>query len=479
MAMNQKTRSLVMLATLAAAVCGVTVFAYYGIHLEEEQESARKEKENKLFDFDPKQVSALSVVAKGERTMVAPAEGGAWSVVSPVNTAADAETVDALLERLVALEKLTVVEEKAADLAKYGLDKPALRVVARLKDGTEHELNAGRENPFDGSVYVSVGGASDVLQLAGSFKTALEKGTLDLREKRVALFDEAHVSGLSVELGEKHYVLRREGAIWKLKSPLADRADELTVNRLLGAVRNLRALRFATDLANPVEDERYGLSAPELKVVVELRNGSRQTLVLGSAEIDGRRTHFARRKEATSIAEVPDNLLRDLDASTFDLRNKQPLSFDRQQVKKIRVASGDETFELERVASAKPDAGAEPGADDDWQIAGLTPAKAREWKVSGMLWALSTMKATRFADENPTDLAQYGLAQPARTIRLLGESDAPLGTLHVGKHEGEKYYVRSSTDPKVLEVSEASLRDVPASRAEIEESAEPAADSAK
>ncbi|MGI5862250.1 MAG: DUF4340 domain-containing protein [Myxococcales bacterium] len=477
--MNQKTRSLVMLATLAAAVCGVTVFAYYGIHLKEEKESARKEKENKLFDFDPKQVSALTVVAKGDRTMVAPAEGGGWNVVSPVNTAGDAEAIDALLERLVALEKLTVVEEKAADLTKYGLDKPTLRVVARLKDGTERELSAGRENSFDGSVYVSVGGSSDVLQVAGSFRFALEKGTLDLREKRVMPFEDANVRSLSVELAEKRYVLKREGAIWKLTSPVADRADETTVNRLLGAVRNLRATRFATDLANPVEDEKYGLNAPELTVTVELLNGSRQTLVLGSSDIEGQKKTFARRKEATFIAEVPDNLLRDLDASTFDLRHKKPLNFDRQQVRKIRIASGDETFELERVVGAKPDAGAEPGVDDEWRIVGLTPAKARKWKVSGMLWALSTIKASRFADENPTDLAQYGLAPPARTISLLGESDAPLGTLHIGKQEGQQFYARSQTDPKVIAISESSLRDVPATRAEIEESAEPDAGSAE
>jgi hypothetical protein len=309
-----------------------------------------------------------------------------------------------------------------------------------------------------------------VLQAEAGLKWELEKTTLDLREKRLAVFEDAQVRSLSVELGETRYFLKKEGVLWKLVAPLADRADETTVGRLLGAVRQLRALRFVTDLANPLEDERYGLAQPALQAIVTLHDGTRHTLVIGRAEIDGAPRSFARRKEGTSIAEVPaDALLRELDVSSFALRDKRVLGFERDRVEKIRIALADgQTLELDRVRS-----GADAGIEDDWKFAGPQPGPARKWKVGSLLWALASMKASAFADEAPADLAPFGLARPERTVTLLGEGGAQLGVLFIGKTEGARTFVRTSFDRKVFEVDEASLREVPAARADLEEKAEP------
>jgi hypothetical protein len=463
MAMSSKTRALATLGVLSTATIGLLLYAYYGIHLKEAREDAQKTEAEKLFSFDASRIVALTVVAHDETTQLAPRQGGGWDVVSPVKAPADTLVVQELIERMLELRRKSVLEEKAQDLSKYGLLKPSVRVSARLSDGTEHAVRIGMDNAFDGSAYALVDGSTDVLQLEGGFRHALEKDTLALREKRVAPFEEAQVRGLDVKIGERHYVLRKEDA-WKLLGPVADSADETVVNRLLATLRNLQAERFTTDLANPVEDQKHGLDTPKLEATISLEQGRSLTLVVGEAELDGEKRLFARRKDATFIAQVPGSILHDLDVSDFELRDKRVLHFDRDQVATLELVTDEGRVAVERVKGAD-------GGIDDWKITSAPQAPAKKWKMSGALWALASLKADGFTSENATDLSTYGLDKPARTIRLLSADGRELAALSLGPTSGEKVFVKSAASPRIFEVAPSKLTDVPSSRADLEQGA--------
>lgn len=468
--MNQRTRSLVTLGALLALAGGAGLFAYYGVHQKQEKEHAAKEKKEKLFpDFDKAKVKGLSVTAKGALTVAQPKAGGAdWELLSPVQADADKFAIDSILDRLGTIKSKMVVEEKSADLSKFGLDKPAMKVVAKIDGAPDLVLRIGAENEYDSSTYVALGESNDVLQSEGGLKYPFEKDTFELREKRLLPFEEGQVEALEVRVDENRYALKKQGAKWELTVPLAAKADEATVSRVLGSLRSLRASKFTAEAAGLDDLKKAGLEHPKVAVSVSLQGGARMTLVAGQVTEGGKTTTYAHRGEAKSIAEVTDSAFTDLNQKLFDLRDKTVLAFERDKVQAIRLALGGDALELQKEKGA-PDA----GSPEAWKLTAPAQSPAKVSKVSSLLSSLSSLKAVAFADENPADLAKYGLDKPSRSVTLVGEDGKDLASLLIGKDVSSNVYVKSAAEKRVFEVEKSRIDELPKAKAEVEEVASP------
>lgn len=474
MAMNQRTRSLATLAALLAVAGGAGLFAYYGVYQKQEKEKAAKETKEKVFaDLDKAKLSQLTVTAKGQTTVLARSkQPEGWKLVSPVSTAADSSAVDSLLTKMSTLKQKSVVEEKAKDLAKYGLEKPTLKVVARAEDGKELTLRVGDEIGFDNTVYVATGESADVLQAEGGLKGALEKSTFDLRDKRVLPFEDADLSALDVTIDGSAYSLKKVEGKWQVVGPFTDRADEQTVNRVLSALRSLRATQFVTDTAQADDLSKHNLAKPRLEVAMTLAGGGRMTLAAAQAGDGAAKKTYARRHEATFIVEIPESIFTDAAVKIADLRDKSLLSFEKDKVSKAVFSLGSESVTIERKKAAS-DAGT---SGDDWAITGPTPGEARKWKMNSVLWGLSSLKGTSIVEENAADLAKYGLDKPAKAVTLFDGAGKELGTVAFGKENGDKMYARNTGGPKVFEIEKAKAGELPSARADLEEPKPAAAD---
>jgi hypothetical protein len=90
--------------------------------------------------------------------------------------------------------------------------------------------------------------------------------------------------------------------------------------------------------------------------------------------------------------------------------------------------------------------------DGKWTITAPTNEPADDLTVAQIVNDLKRPPATSKVADNPTDLAQYGLASPALTVTLvLSGATPPQQQLFVGKQtlDGSNYYVRSSAGQAV------------------------------
>ena len=466
MAMNPKTRSLLSLLVLAALALGAGLYAYYGVQVKQEKEKAAKERKEKLFpDLDKAKLTQLTVTAKGETTVLSRSKStDPWSLVSPVTALADKAAVDSLIDRLASMRSKSVVEEKAADLKRYGLDPPSIKIVAKAEDGTELVLRCGEENSFDSSVYVAMGGSNEVLSAEGGFKYALEKTTFDLRDKRLVPVEESEIAGIEVTAPGGRYQLAKEEGRWRIVQPFADRADDQAVGKIVNAIRNLRATRFVTDTASAPDLAKVGLDKPKAEATLSLTSGVKMALEWSQISEPDKKTTYARRRDATFIAEVPETILAELDVKPADLRDKSLLTFDKDQVAKATFTLSDGTLTVER---KKPEGDA--GRSEEWVVTAPSPGEAKKWKMSSVLWGLSSLKAASIVEDKATDFAKYGLDKPSRSVTLFGSDGKELGTLSFGKEEADKVFARNAAEPRVFAVDKARLGELPASRADLEE----------
>ncbi len=102
-----------------------------------------------------------------------------------------------------------------------------------------------------------------------------------------------------------------------------------------------------------------------------------------------------------------------------------------------------ETYNFERI-------------DDVWYVTDDHSLNVKQYRISSMLSSVAPLTAIQII-ENVTDLSQYGLDEPERTI-IFG-NDMEQFTLAVGDHNSlsSSYYVRINDSAEVYVVSYASI----------------------
>ncbi len=462
--MKARTRTAVTTLALLAAVAAAVGIAFFGVEKPRRSEEARQESEEKVVVLDPARAAGIAVDAKGGTVKLARTAGQPWRVVAPFEAPADAVAVQSLLDAVAGLKRLSRVADPGTPLAAYGLEPPRARVTVSLEGGGEESVALGTDNPFDASLYVRAG-SGGVDRVSGAARWSLEKDLFDLRDKRLLPIEEGAVTRLELR-GKVPYVLAREGGGWRLVSPQADLADEAAVGRILGALRDLRATRFA-DAPGP--DRDFGLDRPRWTVKVTDPSGER-VLVVGVPPKKEPGVLYARVAGTLAVAAIPEGALSPVDADVLSLRDKSAVAFDPEQAAAVKVEAGSASIEVQK----RP---ASDGGLPAWSLTAPRAAPALSWKVSGLLSGLTSLRATRFADETGAKAAAYGLDHPARVVTVLGAGGEALGKLEVGREEGEKTFVRGSRSPKILEVPTASLSQIPRSAEDLEE--KPAAPASK
>lgn len=498
--MSQSRKLMIMLAAFIAAAAGLGLYAYFGVMKPSEVETEQKQTKEKLFSAYPAGEKSsdggampapvfysLTVKAKGETTVLEKKDGQ-WLITAPIQTAADSSAVDQLANAITSSKVKETVEENPtdADLEKYGLKEAKFAITGYAfvpdKDGKgqddpsrrrEISLNGGIENTFNGSAYVRKKGDKTVYSVDGWIRNSLEKTTFDLRKKDVFALDEAKLKKIEFKSKSNQYSLDHdESNNWRLTKPVATAADTATVSGMISSFKGQKALSFPAD--TPELRKKLKLDAPLIDVVFGLDGNDRIRVRLAKqkAESDAEKTYALREQAGeTTLAEVPDAAAKDLDKNPKDLRDKTVLTFKKEDVAKITFGHpGPSQIAVERVIT---DGGAE-----DWRVVAPEPGPAKKWKISSLLYSLSSLKATALGDEHPKDWNRYGLGKAQKVVTVFGNDGKILAKLEVGKDVAGKQntvYARGIKD-QALELESNRLSELPTTVADVLDNPPPASD---
>ena len=117
-----------------------------------ETEVVEEEIDERCYLTDKKIADVLSVNvvnSMGEYNVIK--EGDSWTIDGLQDAAVVNTTVKTLVENVAAMTASDFVEENAADLSKYGLDKPTAVVTVKYTDNTEFSFSMGNEVAADTS----------------------------------------------------------------------------------------------------------------------------------------------------------------------------------------------------------------------------------------------------------------------------------------------------------------------------------------
>ena len=248
-----RPRGLFVALILLAALAG-------GLYYSNKQKAAEAAKPP--ADTPPKIVALLEgditkvVLKKGAYETDLQKTGDKWQITAPMPYPADQSIASQLVASAANVSSDRLVEDKASNLASYGLDSPILEVDVTGKGGKISKLKIGDDTPTNSGSYAMLEGDPRVFTVASYVKTGLDKSLNDLRDKRLLTFDQDKLSRVELIAKKQDIEFGRDKDQWQIVKPKPLRADGLQVEELIRKAipAHIAVMR---EVGDPVPEPRH------------------------------------------------------------------------------------------------------------------------------------------------------------------------------------------------------------------------------
>jgi hypothetical protein len=235
-----------------------------------------------VFKFETKDVTSVSVSAKGRRWEAGQKDGD-WLLTAPLKGLAKEGQVSGLLESLSGLraKEFASEDKKPEDLKKLGLDKPEY-VVALKMAGAAKEMVFSLHKAED-KTYATTGTSTKVIVPEGDVLPDLEKKPAEWRETKPAVFSSWQADKLVLKKGALALTLTKAANDkWYFDAAQKEEADGGKVESLLRRIETLDAVEIVEAPKSPAE---FGLDKPEAEVTVGTKDTVSAPPVVKSATL--------------------------------------------------------------------------------------------------------------------------------------------------------------------------------------------------
>jgi hypothetical protein len=385
----------------------------------------------KLADIPQAQIQEIDLQKKDGATLSIKRVNNKWLITSPESVATDQDAANGIASSLSPVSADNVVEDKAADLSKYGLNTPSLIVTVHEKNGKSDVLDFGDDVPAGSLVYARSGSSPKVYAVASSTKTSLDKSLNDLRDKRLLTFDSNQLTRLELDSGKSDIEFGKNNLNdWQILKPKSYRADNFQVEELL---RKLTEAKM--DLSGSADDVKktdsaYAAGQPA-GVAKATDSAGTQTLTVHKNKDD----YYAKSSVVAGVYKVSSDLGKEVEKPLDDFRNKKIFDFGFSDPTKIEVQQG--TNEKVYVRSGS-----------DWKLTGQTMDAG---SIQAFIDKLRDVAATKFVDS--------GFTSPMLAITVTSNDGKRTEKVEFAK-SADGYIARRGSEPALYQLDSKAVNDI-------------------
>jgi hypothetical protein len=376
---------------------------------------------------------------------------GKWEMLSGPKWPVDQDSASGIVNTIASLTSSRLVEEKAADLAQFGLASPGLEVTVGRKDGKSHKLLIGDDSPAGGGSFVKLDGDPRVFTIATYSKTAIDKSPRDLRDKRLLTFDaekltrvELAAKGQTVEFG------KNAQNDWQIIRPQPLRADGGVVEDL---IRKLTDAKM--DTTSTEEDDKKAAAAFWGSALIGV---AKVTDAAGTQQIEVRRDKdkncYARSSVVEGIHKVASDLGDGMDKGLDDFRNKKLFDFAFSDPNSVEIRDGAKQSSYQKQT-------------DKW-MSGSTQVDATT--MNALMDKLRDLSAIKFV--------WGGYTTPEFEAKVTWNGGKRTEKVQISK-QGNSWFAKRENEPAIYEIDPKALEDLQKAFAEIKPYQPPKSDGKK
>jgi hypothetical protein len=403
-------------------------------------------------------VASLRVQKEGHDEYTLNRKGTDWQITGPFDAPALTTLAQPMIQELAGLKCDRYETHASKELAKYGLDKPYLRVTlvtAPMKveapgkpddkkdqgpaeAAKERILLIGKPTGGDAKTrFAKLANEEAVFVVNDKLVQALDHDALALLDRKLLNIPASEVESVKATGSATPLLLQKKGTEWHvLETPAPEYvADPETMGEMLNVWGNLRAEKFAAygPKANLAE---FGLDKPGFTLTIKVqgpgKDGTKSapvehTLILGKA-IANTDERYARVDNGPGVAILGAATVKDLKTNYLDYVDRTVFNLDPEAVKELLRKEGANVLEIAK-------------RDEGWQILKPADLRADEETLQKLANQLSHLRASRVAAYPAKELKDFGLDTPSTVLTLkVAAPDGKPGekVLNLGKPADEK-----------------------------------------
>ena len=312
-----KNRGLLVAAVVLAALSGVL---YWSNHHPPSESTAKASIDTppRILSLKQEDISRLEIKKQGGEALdLAKGDAGKWLITAPKPLPADQDAVASLLSTVSSLNADRLVDEKASDLAQYGLAQPALQLEVTTKDAKPQTLLLGDQTPAGSAVFAKLAGDPRVFTVATYNKSSIDKSPNDLRDKRLLTIDFDKLSQLDILTKKQDIEFARNKQEWQIVKPKPLRADNFQVEEIVRKLRDAKLEVPASD-ADAKKSSAVFNSATQVATAKVTDTASTQELQIRKAKDD----YYAKSSAVPGIYKVLSDVGQGFDKNVDDLQQE-------------------------------------------------------------------------------------------------------------------------------------------------------------
>jgi hypothetical protein len=214
--------------------------------------------------------------------------------------------------------------------------------------------------------------------------------------------------------------------------------DQDRVTLILKAFLNLKIDNFEID--EPMSLSAYGLVKPNAEIEIFEDDNSIRVL-FGNKKENG--DYYIKLDSESPVYSVSEYVFVQIPESIDDIRVRKVVDIDPIKVRGIDIREGNNDLSMRRIG-------------DKWRLITDGKAKVNETKIKDLLNEIANLEVETFVDENPPDLAPYGLDRPEIQITVTGPDDEKI-TILFGRKGEKKVYTKISGQDSIYKMSDVIL----------------------
>ncbi len=388
-----------------------------------------------LLAFEPARIRRIDLQRPEGFVRLGRGEGGEWRLLQPVEARAEPAVVQALLSLLAGTRAAAFLRESPGEDAVYGFDESAVAATLSEERPESEARTLEIGGPVDdesGLRHARVRSAPGIHAVAGEVYDHLRISVDGLRDRRLLDAAPEAVRGVRVQDGERRLALRRAADGWRIVEPADAPADAARVEAFARNWLDARAERFLPpgEIAGDETPPRrlaFVLSAP---TDAEPEAERTRMFEIGRPDADG--LIPVRCADGTEQAAVSPLRMRGFTADPLAFASNRPLRPPPGGVHGFTVSHEGREWTV-----TAPEGGApELFVDDAAQMVDPVAALHR-------VGLLAALPAARLVALPPDPADDFGLAEPATTVRVHGaDGTAPGPTLLLGDRGPDGVYAR-------------------------------------
>jgi Domain of unknown function (DUF4340) len=399
----------------------------------------------RLLTIPEDQITSVRVKTGPENTLLKKSGAGKWEIVEPKPLAADDASVSPLVSTLASLDSERLVEEKAVNLAQYGLGDPSLEITVIRKDGQTHKLLLGEETPVGSGVFAKLENDARVFTVPGHVRSSLNKTWHELRDRHLLRSDFEKLSRVEMQLPNETFEFGKNSQNeWQILKPKPLRSDAAQVDELVRKLKDAQMEAVVSPEDAKKAEAAFGSGAKVAVVSVADSAGVQQIEVRRDQE----KNFYAKSTAVEGIHKIASPVGEAIEKNLDTYRNHKLFDFGWTEVSKLEIAKG--------------------GTTAAYQKAG------EHWTSGGKQFDAATVQAVidKLRDLGSTRFVETGGGVPLIEATVTSENGKRVEKVSVTK-QGPSYYTWRGNDLTVYEIDPPSILELEAAIAAIK-AAEPA-----